>query len=108
MTNCTTESISRKSEITPKTLLVQVSKPANSIILEIKDANNTVLETKSVNSTNQIIWNITTGSKFTLTINVNNQTFGGKYELSEYYGNNVLVSDTFTSYYNTFNTTKEY
>lgn len=109
MTSCSADDSARiGGEITPKTLLVQVSRPANSIILEIKDANNTVLETKSVTNTNQIIWNITTGSKFTLTINVDSQTFGGNYQLSEDYGNIVLLSDSFTNHYNSFSTTREY
>ena len=108
MTSCSADDSARIAEVTPKTLLVQVSRPANSIILEIKDANNTVLETKTVTNTNQIIWNITTGSKFTLTINVDSQTFGGNYQLSEDYGNIVLLSDSFTNHYNSFSTTREY
>lgn len=108
MTSCSADDSARIGEVTPKTLLVQVSRPANSIILEIKDVNGNVLETKSVSNTNQIIWNITTGSKFTLTINVDSQTFGGNYQLSEDYGNVVLLQDSFTNHYDSFSTTREY
>ena len=109
MTSCSADDTARiGGEVTPKTLLVQVSRPANSIVLQIKDTNDNVLETKTVNNTNQIIWNITTGSKFTLTINVDSQTFGGNYQLSEDYGNIVLLSDSFTNHYNSFSTTREY
>lgn len=109
MTSCSADDSARiVGEVTPKTLLVQVSRPANSIILEIKDVNGNVLETKSVSNTNQIIWNITTGSKFTLTINVDSQTFGGNYQLSEDYGNVVLLQDSFTNHYDSFSTTREY
>lgn len=109
MTSCSADDSARiGGEVTPKTLLVQVSRPANSIILEIKDVNGNVLETKSVSNTNQIIWNITTGSKFTLTINVDSQTFGGNYQLSEDYGNVVLLQDSFTNHYDSFSTTREY
>ena len=94
--------------IVPKTLLVQSNPEADSYVLQIKDTNDNVLETRTVYNEYQMVWNINTGSKFTLTINVSGQTFAGSYRLTEEYGNIILVQDSFTNHYNSFSVTKNY
>lgn len=41
-------------------------------------------------------------------MSVPSQTFAGSYQLTEDYGNIILVQDSFTNHYNTFSATKNY
>lgn len=95
--------------IVPKTLLVSTSVPNNTYVtVQIKDSNDNILETKKDSLHAHLIFNIDKGSKFTLTMSVPSQTFAGSYQLTEDYGNIILVQDSFTNHYNTFSATKNY
>lgn len=95
--------------IVPKTLLVSTSVPNNTYVtVQIKDSNDNILETKKDSLHAHFIFNIDKGSKFTLTMSVPSQTFAGSYQLTEDYGNIILVQDSFTNHYNTFSATKSY
>ena len=109
MTSCSAdEDAQRIGDITPKSLLVQTSRVADTYVLDIKDVNDNIIETKIVFNKVQHIFNINTGSKFTLTIHVDSQTFNGSYHLTEDYGNDVILEDSFTQHFNSFSVTREY
>jgi len=112
MASCTADTESARIDDTttsnPKTLYVECNKVADTIKLEILNSSNQVIETQIGLNTFNKLFTIDKGVKFNLRCRVINQHFGGKYIMYKDYGNTIVLQDSYTSWYNLFEASREY
>lgn len=108
MGSCSTEDSARLSSDVNKVLLVETNYPVDMIRLNIKNTNDSILSTEVYENIRTHVFNIDKGSKFELFIYEDDNTFNGKYRLTEDYGNILLLEDSFTNCFQVFHAIEEY